>query len=249
MKTARTMNVWQDALKEIEVSFAVENNHGDAMLIFRRAHCSKQVLGDYVSQQRCLARPGHAQNDPLHHSNAVRPQPRLAVHIVAEHHSLLLPGLARDALISPGTYNHGWVRPLSFPPRSSGHQQIQCRRGGYDPDREIAGQLGHLARREVIPLAREIPAEPTSGKNEDCDDSLVGLHERRIFMPSCIWPTHGALTCEVEITEADCRSRQKDCAEHDPSSGLASRSWVKRAASFEDDLRYRFFEADIRTLP
>src|SRR5579872_7475857 len=94
------------------------------MFVTGRADLPIEILRNDVGQECRFSRSGHSQDNALHHSNLVRPQPRLAVYVVTEHHGSLPPCFARDALISPGMYDHWWMRPLPLPARACRHEQI-----------------------------------------------------------------------------------------------------------------------------
>jgi len=50
-----TVDVREEAVEELHVGFAIENNHRNAVLILRRTDDAKQVLRNDVAQQRRLS--------------------------------------------------------------------------------------------------------------------------------------------------------------------------------------------------
>ena len=67
--------------------------------LFGRADHPRQVLSDDVAEKSRLAGARHPQHDPLHDADLVRPQPRLTVDIVAEHHCVLGPCIAGETFV------------------------------------------------------------------------------------------------------------------------------------------------------
>src|SRR5579864_3899440 len=95
---ARGFDGWQKIGEKILVSLAIKDQHGNAVLVFGGSEHSEQVLGNDVLQKRGLAGTSCAEHYRLHHPRRVRPEPGLAMHVIAEDDRILrergLDGLA-----------------------------------------------------------------------------------------------------------------------------------------------------------
>src|SRR5208337_207299 len=81
---ARGFDGRQKIGEKLLVALAIKDQHGDAVLVFRRSEHSEQVLGDDVFQKRGLAGTSCAEHHRLHYPRRVRPEPGLAMHVIAE---------------------------------------------------------------------------------------------------------------------------------------------------------------------
>src|SRR5947208_14194901 len=87
---ARDFDGGQKIGEKLLVSLAVKDQHGNAVLVFVRSKYSEQVLGDDVLQKGGLAGTSCAEHYRLHNPRRVRPEPGLAMHVIAD-----FPGSSR----------------------------------------------------------------------------------------------------------------------------------------------------------
>src|SRR4029077_20887025 len=95
---ARGLDGWQKIGEKLLVSFAIKDQHGNAVLVFRSSEHSKQVLGNDALEKRGLAGTSCAEHHRLHNPRRVRPEPGFAMDVVAQRDCVLcvrgLDGLA-----------------------------------------------------------------------------------------------------------------------------------------------------------
>jgi hypothetical protein len=78
--------------EKLLVALAVEDEHGNPVRITGRAGHTKEILGDDVLEQRGLARPSRSKHHRLHDAGRVRPEPGLAMDVVAQNNRILFGG-------------------------------------------------------------------------------------------------------------------------------------------------------------
>ena len=130
IEAAGAVNVRQQFLEELQIALAVEDHHRDPVTVLRWPNPAHQILGDDVLQQRCLSAAGHSEHDTLHHANSVRPQPRIAMDVVAEHDRALRPCLVNHLFVPRRSHDERRMHSTLFPPGSAGHVECDCRRQG-----------------------------------------------------------------------------------------------------------------------
>src|SRR6267154_6316774 len=81
---ARGLDGWQKIGEKLLVSLAIKDQHGNAVLVFGGSEHSEQVLGNDVFEKRGLAGTSCAEHHRLHHPRRVRPEPGLAMDVIAE---------------------------------------------------------------------------------------------------------------------------------------------------------------------
>ena len=86
---ARGFDGRQKVGEKLLVSLAIKDQHRNAVLVFRRSEHSEQVLGDDVFQKCGLAGTSRAEHHRLHNPRRVRPEPGLAMDVVAQHDCVL----------------------------------------------------------------------------------------------------------------------------------------------------------------
>src|SRR5437870_8456613 len=79
-------------MEELQITLSVKDHHRNLVTTSGTTNMAHDILRDDVTEQRCLSRSSLTENDSLHDSNPIRPQPRFAKGIVAEHHRILSPG-------------------------------------------------------------------------------------------------------------------------------------------------------------
>src|ERR1700720_2800263 len=81
---ARGFDGRQKIGEKLLVSLAIKDQHGNAVLVFGGSEHSEQALGNDVLEKRGLAGTSCAEHYRLHHPRRVRPEPGLAMHVIAE---------------------------------------------------------------------------------------------------------------------------------------------------------------------
>src|SRR5262245_48525542 len=70
LKTASAEYVWKQAVKELQITLAVEDHHRNLVTLTRRPDAAGKVLRDDVAQQRCFSRSRLPENNTLHDANS-----------------------------------------------------------------------------------------------------------------------------------------------------------------------------------
>ena len=125
--------------------------------VFRRSRSPRQVLGDDVFEQRCLAAAGHAEHDALHGAHLVRPKPRLSVDVVAEDHRILLPGLFDQLAVARRAHDQRRVHFAVFTPGAASGVEVHRGAGDGNGTQDVHRNFGGLQVGEVIDLGQHQP--------------------------------------------------------------------------------------------
>ena len=109
------MDVGEEAVKELQVAFAVEDHHRDLVTVARWPDTTDKILRDDVAQQRGFSGSRLTENDALHDANPIRPNPRVTRGVVSKNNRILTPGLFEIPAVASGRNPNG--RPfLRRPP-------------------------------------------------------------------------------------------------------------------------------------
>ena len=116
MQTTGAVDVGQQFIEELDVAFSIQNNHGQVVAVFWWTHLPVNVLRDDAAQGGRLAAASHAKQDRLHDPDTVRPEPGVAMDVIAKNDRVLVPGDTHLSIEPGGRYHHRWMRPLLLPP-------------------------------------------------------------------------------------------------------------------------------------
>jgi len=177
------MDIRQQFLKELQVAFAVEDDHGDLVTVLRWPHSAHQVLSDDVLEQRSLAAAGHSQHDALHYPNLIRPQPGISMDVIPKNNPTLVPRVCGHLFVARRTHDERRMHLPLLPPGATRHVEQNRATRNCQPAEDVSRQFDRLFVAEVIDLRQQEPVAEADDAQANRDQKGRCFRKRRACWP------------------------------------------------------------------